>query len=200
MIFFICAILGIPLLAFIICYIKAVIESKKEGSAIFSSSLLRNGDELVLIQKPHIWAKRYFSNLKEAREAVPAFEEALASKEEGAVDAAIASYWTGFSILKATKEIHLLSMDDVAYFSISEQTTTTQTQTSSVDHTKMPGKLGTMTTRRSSAAPTRLRRQCRKPTPPPAPKRRSERTRRERRRSISIPPAAGSPCNSPAMT
>ncbi len=27
----------------------------------------------------------------------------------------------------------------VAYFSISEQTTTTQTQTSSVDHTKMPG-------------------------------------------------------------
>ena len=121
------------------------VESKKEGSAIFSSSLLRNGDELVLIQKPHIWAKRYFSNLKEAREAVSAFEEALASKEEGAVDAAIASYWTGFSILKATKEIHLLSMDDVAYFSISEQTTTTQTQTSSVDHTKMPGKLGTMT-------------------------------------------------------
>lgn len=143
LIFFICVILGIPLLAFIICYIKAVIESKKEGSAIFSSSLLRNGDELVLIQKPHIWAKRYFSNLKEAREAVSAFEEALASKEEGAVDAAIASYWTGFSILKATKEIHLLSMDDVAYFSISEQTTTTQTQTSSVDHTKMPGKLGT---------------------------------------------------------
>ena len=61
------------------------------------------------------------------------------------MDAAIASYWTGFSILKATKEIHLLSMDDVAYFSISEQTTSTQTQTSSVDHTKMPGKLGTMT-------------------------------------------------------
>lgn len=145
LIFFICVILGIPLLAFIICYIKAVIESKKEGSAIFSSSLLRNGDELVLIQKPHIWAKRYFSNLKEAREAVSAFEEALASKEEGAVDAAIASYWTGFSILKATKEIHLLSVDDVAYFSISEETTTTQTQTSSVDHTKMPGKLGTMT-------------------------------------------------------
>lgn len=235
MIFFICAILGIPLLAFIICYIKAVIEKreakqkqheqqeearrqeeekkaareaeerkcaalaekygvpavrpdaapllekpaderraelaafvgqvrqlppdllaeaesweaapaveiKKEGSAIPSSSLLRNGDELVLIQKPHIWAKRYFSNLKEAREAVSAFEEALASKEEGAVDAAIASYWTGFSILKATKEIHLLSVDDVAYFSISEETTTTQTQTSSVDHTKMPGKLGT---------------------------------------------------------
>ena len=121
------------------------VEIKKEGSAIPSSSLLRNGDELVLIQKPHIWAKRYFSNLKEAREAVSAFEEALASKEEGAVDAAIASYWTGFSILKATKEIHLLSMDDVAYFSISEQTTTTQTQTSSVDSTKMPGKLGTMT-------------------------------------------------------
>ena len=39
----------------------------------------------------------------------------------------------------------LLSVDDVAYFSISEETTTTQTQTSSVDHTKMPGKLGTMT-------------------------------------------------------
>lgn len=34
-------------------------------------------------------------------------------------------------------------MDDVAYFSISEQTTSTQTQTSSVDRTKMPGKLGT---------------------------------------------------------
>ena len=31
------------------------VEIKKEGSAIFSSSLLRNGDELVLIQKPHIW-------------------------------------------------------------------------------------------------------------------------------------------------
>lgn len=112
------------------------VESKKEGSAIFSSSLLRNGDELVLIQKPHIWAKRYFSNLKEAREAVSAFEEALASKEEGAVDAAIASYWTGFSILKATKEIHLLSMDDVAYFSISEQTTTTQTLNSSLSRTE----------------------------------------------------------------
>lgn len=41
--------------------------------------------------------------------------------------------------------MYLLSMDDVAYFSISEQTTTTQTQTSSVDSTKMPGKLGTMT-------------------------------------------------------
>lgn len=136
LIFFICVILGIPLLAFIICYIKAVIESKKEGSAIFSSSLLRNGDELVLIQKPHIWAKRYFSNLKEAREAVSAFEEALASKEEGAVDAAIASYWTGFSILKATKEIHLLSMDDVAYFSISEQTTTTQTLNSALSRTE----------------------------------------------------------------
>ena len=39
----------------------------------------------------------------------------------------------------------LLSVDDVAYFSISEETTTTQTQTSSVDSTKMPGKLGTMT-------------------------------------------------------
>ena len=145
LIFFICVILGIPLLAFIICYIKAVIESKKECSAIFSSSLLRNGDELVLIQKPHIWAKRYFSNLKEAREAVPAFEEALASKEEGAVDAAIIAHWEDFSPLQSAKEVYLLSMDDVAYFSISEQTTTTQTQTSSVDSTKMPGKLGTMT-------------------------------------------------------
>lgn len=121
------------------------VEIKKEGSAIFSSSLLRNGDELVLIQKPHIWAKRYFSNLKEAREAVSAFEEALASKEEGAVDAAIASYWTGFGFLRMTENVRLFSMDDVAYFSISEQTTSTQTQTSSVDHTKMPGKLGTMT-------------------------------------------------------
>ena len=145
LIFFICVILGIPLLAFIICYIKAVIESKKEGSAIFSSSLLRNGDELVLIQKPHIWAKRYFSNLKEAREAVPAFKEALTSKEEGAVDAAIIAHWEDFSPLQTAKEACLLSMDDVAYFSISEQTTSTQTQTSSVDHTKMPGKLGTMT-------------------------------------------------------
>lgn len=43
------------------------------------------------------------------------------------------------------EEVCLLSVDDVAYFSISEETTTTQTQTSSVDHTKMPGKLGTMT-------------------------------------------------------
>ena len=43
------------------------------------------------------------------------------------------------------EEVCLLSVDDVAYFSISEETTTTQTQTSSVDSTKMPGKLGTMT-------------------------------------------------------
>ena len=121
------------------------VEIKKEGSAIPSSSLLRNGDELVLIQKPHIWAKRYFSNLKEAREAVSAFEEALASKEEGAVDTAIIAHWTGFGFLRMTENVRLFSMDDVAYFSISEQTTTTQTQTSSVDHTKMPGKLGTMT-------------------------------------------------------
>ena len=42
------------------------------------------------------------------------------------------------------EEVYLLSMDDVAYFSISEQTTSTQTQTSSVDHTKMPGKRGTV--------------------------------------------------------
>ena len=121
------------------------VESKKEGSAIFSSSLLRNGDELVLIQKSLPAAKFYFSRLKEAREAVSAFEEALASKEEGAVDAAIIAHWTGFGFLRMTENVRLFSMDDVAYFSISEQTTTTQTQTSSVDHTKMPGKLGTMT-------------------------------------------------------
>mgnify|MGYP001861023506 FL=1 len=36
------------------------VESKKEGSAIFSSSLLRNGDELVLIQKSLPAAKFYF--------------------------------------------------------------------------------------------------------------------------------------------
>ena len=121
------------------------VESKKEGSAIFSSSLLRNGDKLVLIQKSLPGAKFYFSRLKEAREAVSAFEEALASKEEGAVDTAIIAHWTGFGFLRMTENVRLFSMDDVAYFSISEETTTTQTQTSSVDYTKMPGKLGTMT-------------------------------------------------------
>ena len=39
--------------------------------------------------------------------------------------------------------MYLLSMDDVAYFSISEQTTTTQTQTSSVNGSQTPGMLGT---------------------------------------------------------
>ena len=132
----ICVILGIPLLALIICYIKAVIESKKEGSAIFSSSLLRNGDELVLIQKSLPGAKFYFSRLKEAREAVPAFKEALTSKEEGAVDAAIIAHWEDFSPLQTAKEACLLSMDDVAYFSISEQTTSTQTLNSSLSRTE----------------------------------------------------------------
>ena len=122
------------------------VPTEKEGALVFDMySLIRKENELLLIQKVPNEAKRYFICMYKAREAVPAFKDALASKEEGAVDAAIIAHWEDFSPLQSAKEVYLLSMDDVAYFSISEQTTTTQTQTSSVDRTKMPGKLGTMT-------------------------------------------------------
>ena len=124
------------------------VSTEKEGAPVFDMySLIRKENELLLIQKTPYEAKRYFTCMYKAREAVPSFEEALVSKEEGAVDASIIAHWEDFSPLQTAKEVSLLSMNDVAYFNVSEETTTTQSLNTSF--TRIEARVRTDTWRRA---------------------------------------------------
>lgn len=143
-----------PLLADTVSWEAAPdVRAKKADGSSPDYSLLRNRNNLILMTPsfisdwgapPAINKRNYFASLREARSAVPLFEEALAAKEESAVDAAVAAHWKEFAPLQyKSQDLRLFSINDVAYFSISEETNMKQTSSVSNYSTGGPSMVGT---------------------------------------------------------
>lgn len=106
-------------------------------------TLFRNGDDLILMECPKSVIDSFFSDLKKARAVLPEFEKVLASEKENeenpgavkqspseisATDSAIIKYWSVFPYLETTNA-RLLSVNDVAYFTIAVTSAETNTHT-----------------------------------------------------------------------